>query len=258
VPYINNRDVASFGLYVETMSGWLTAPRVRPQFGTVSGRLGVVVGGSQLVEPRQIVIRGYVLPTLLTDRAAAMAALEVALAGRCLFRTEDRPSVQTDVLCVSIQPADSTDLGPQLVNPIFKVEVTLVALDGGSEDTVQSGPLLLSATPTPVLLGTLPSRGWLSIYGSTSPVTVSYASANGTVATTLVITGALSSGESYALDLDREDVWKITAAGVRSRVSTVSGTWPALDPSDALGSVMPTLAVSSGTGVLISRRRWRL
>lgn len=256
--YYNNRDLSTVGFFVESMTGWLTAPRVQLAMGSVTNRLGVVFGGPQQVAPRQIVLRGYLVPTVLSDRATALATLETFFAGRGVFRTADRPLVQTPVKCIGVVPTDDTDLGPQMVDPMFRVEVSLVAIDGGSEDLVPPGPMAIGTTRTPVALGTLPSRGWLHVFGSTSPVTITYTSANGERASALVVTGTLATGESYALDLAREDVWKVAAAGTRTRVSTVSGVWPALDPSDALGTVMPTLAVSSGTGLLVARRRWRL
>jgi hypothetical protein len=150
------------------------------------------------------------------------------------------------------------DDAPQLVDALFECEITFVALYGGSEDYIPPPPLAITSTATPVSLGTLPSGGWLFAYGGTSPLTITYASANGSLTTTLVVTGTLATGEHFALDLDRQDVWKVTAAGVRTRFAAVSGTWPALDPIDAAGTAMPTLAVSSGTAILSTRRRWRV
>lgn len=256
--YLNNRDLSAFGFYVESMSGWLAAPRVVPTLGAVSGRLGVIIGGPQAVSPRQIVVRGYMLPSTLANRETALTTLELALAGRCLFRTADRPTVQTAVLCMGVTPVEDGSTGPQLVDPIIRAEITLLAVDGGSEDYIPLAPRLITATPTQIPVGTLPTRGWLHLFGYGSPVTLTYVSANGARTTTLTITDAPLTEGSLALDLAREDVWRVTAAGVRSRVSGVSGVWPALDPLDVAGTVRPTLAVSSGTGLLLARRRWRL
>jgi hypothetical protein len=75
--------------------------------------------------------------------------------------------------------------------------------------------------------------------------------------TTCTITQALATGEHLAGDLDTGDVWYVTAS-TRTRVSAVAGELPTLDPADALGSVTPTLSLSSGSGLLLPSTRFRL
>ena len=81
--------------------------------------------------------------------------------------------------------------------------------------------------------------------------------ANGTGATTCVITQTLATGEHLAGDLDTGDIWLVTASA-RTRVSTVVGELPVLDPADALGTVLPSLQLSTGTGLLVPSTRYRL
>ena len=89
-------------------------------------------------------------------------------------------------------------------------------------------------------------------------MTLTYTPANGEDDTVLTISTAVATGEHVALDLDAADARLVATSGTRTAV-TPTGTWPTLDPSDATSPVaLPTLTLSSGSGLWMGRRRWRL
>lgn len=256
--WIDNRIVTNIaGARPARLSGFLTAPRGVRSVSGVPGRLAPVMGGLQAPEPRRGGLTLRIPLATLADRPAAIATVEAALAGAVRsIRTADRPGVHTRCIAESIVWSEIQG-APGLTIPTLLCDIVWLAVDGGSEDWPADPPILLGTTRTPIALGSLPSGGWLFVWGSTSPVTITYTPANGTGATTCVITQTLATGEHLAGDLDTGDVWYVTAT-TRTRVSTVVGELPVLNPADALGTVAPTLQLSTGSGLLVPSTRYRL
>ncbi|MCO4101744.1 MAG: hypothetical protein HEQ38_20595 [Gemmatimonas sp.] len=256
--WIDNRPVTSIaGARPVRLSGFLTAPRGQRSTSGVPGRLAPVVGGLQAPEPRRATLTLRIPLATIADRPAAMATVEAALAGAIRsIRTADRPGVHTRCIADAIVWSEQPN-APGMTIPSLLCDVVWLAIDGGTEDWPADPPVLLGTTRTPIPMGSIPSGGWLFIWGSTSPVTITYTPANGTGATTCVITQTVATGEHLAGDLDTGDIWLVTASA-RTRVSTVGGELPVLDPADALGTVLPSLQLSTGTGLLVPSTRFRL
>lgn len=256
--WIDNRLVTNIaGARPVRLSGFLTAPRGQRSVAGVPGRLAPVVGALQAPEPRRGGMTLRFPMASLADRPATIATAEAALAGAIRsIRTADRPGVHTKCFAESIEWSEIPQ-APGLTIPTLLCDIVWLKVDGGSEDWPADPPILLGTTRTPIPLGSLPSGGWLFVWGSTSPVTITYAPANGTGVTTCVITQAIATGEHLAGDLDTGDIWYVTAT-TRTRVSSVVGELPILDPADALGTVSPTLQLSTGTGLLVPSTRYRL
>jgi hypothetical protein len=256
--WIDNRHVTSIaGARPVRLSGFLTAPRGQRSLSGVPGRLAPVVGGLQAPEPRRATLTLRIPLASIADRPAAIATVEAALAGAVRsIRTADRPGVHTRCLAESLTWSEIPGAAG-LTIPTLVCDVVWLAVDGGSEDWPADPPILLGTGRTAIPLGSLPSGGWLFLWGGTSPLTITYTPANGANSTTCVITQALATGEHLAGDLDTGDVWLVTALA-RTLVSTVVGELPVLDPADALGTVTPTLQLSTGTGLLVPSTRYRL
>lgn len=254
--WIGSTPLTSLGLRPNRLAGWLTGARAERTFVGVPGTVGQVAGERVAPKVRTAQIGATVPLTHLSEREAAIARVERALQGLLPLRTIDRPTVQTWCECVDIAWGELPE-ARGLTVPLITCTMTFVAVDGGSEDVTPSAPIALGTSATAIPLGTLPSGGWLCAWGGSSPLTLTYTPANGVDATTLVITQTLGTGEHLACDLDRQDVWVVTAIG-RTRASSVTGTWPALDPAHQLGSAAPTLTLSSGSGLLLTRKRWRI
>lgn len=256
--WIDNRPVTSIaGARPVRLSGFLTGPRGQRTVTGVPGRLAPVVGSRQAPEPRRGGMTLRVPLATLTDRPAAIATVEAAIADAIRsIRTADRPGVHTRCVAESITWSEIPN-APGLTIPTLLCDIEWLAIDGGTEDWPADPPILLGTGRTPIPLGSLPSGGWLFAWGGSSPLTITYTPANGAGATTCVITQTLATGEHLAGDLDTGDLWFVTAS-TRTRVSSVVGELPVLDPADALGTVNPTIQLSSGTGLLLPSTRFRL
>jgi hypothetical protein len=256
--WIDNRPVTSIaGARPVTLTGFLTANRAGRSVVSVPGRLAPLVGDQGAPDSRRGSMTLRIPCATLADRPAAIAAVEAALAGAVrTIRTTDRPGVHTRAVAESITWREVSG-APGMTIPSLLCDVVWLLVDGGSETWPAPGPMLLDTTRRRVSLGTLPSGGWLFAWGGSSPLTITYTPANGTGATTCVISQTVATGEHLAADLDTGDVWLVTAS-TRTRVTGVAGALPALDPAHALGAVMPTLQLSSGTGLLVPSTRFRI
>lgn len=236
------------GVRPSRIEGFLSGPLLRRQLTGVPGLTRPLIGGLSAPDPRVGIIEGHVPLSALTDRPAALRTLELALTGERWVRTIDRPGLRTRCH-VTMAPREI----PQargLTIPRLLITLTCTALDGSSEHTPAQAPVLLGTTPVAVPTGSLPTTGWLLAWGFTSPLTITYRTARG-VATTLTITQALATGEHVAVDLLTADVWHVATTLVRTRVANVTGTLPPNDGRHAIGSLAPTIALSSGSGLLL-------
>lgn len=256
--WIDNRPVTSIAsARAVRLGGFLTASRSQRSLQGVPGRLSVLVGGLEAPEVRRATLTLRVPLSLITDRAAAIATVEGALAGAIRsIRTADRPGVHTRCVAESIVWSEQPN-APGLTIPSLLCDIVWVAVDGGTEKLPGDPPVVFSTTAASVAMGSLPSGGWLFAWSTTSPLTITYTPANGINATTCVITQTVAAGEHLAGDLDTGDIWLVTAS-TRTRVSNVVGELPLLDPSDVVGAVLPTLQLSSGVGLIVPSTRSRL
>jgi hypothetical protein len=256
--WIDNRHVTNIaGARPVRLTGFLTAPRGQRTVSGVPGRLAPVLGSRQAPEPRRGGLTLRVPLVSLADRPSVIATVEAALADAIRsIRTADRPGVHTRCVAESIVWSEVQG-APNLTIPSILCDIVWLAIDGGSEDWPADPPILIGTGRTAIPLGSLPSGGWLFCWGGSSPLTLTYTPANGANVTTCTITQVLATGEHLAGDLDTGDVWYVTASS-RTRVSAVAGELPTLDPADAIGSIFPTLSVSSGSGLLLPSTRFRL
>ena len=260
---------ALLGAHLLELTQHLSAPRAPRAALGMPGRLGTRLASSSGAAAREITLGVYFGPDtlqLLPDRPARIARLESALAGRLPLWTVDRPLVRTWVVCtrVTVGPVPGA---PVLGTAVLDAVITLLALDGGSED-MEPSALALGTARTAVAVGTLPTHATLWWSGGTSPRTLTETDGRGRTIGVLSSTATLAAGASLVVDLDRKRAWVQLADGTRTVADgTLTGTWPALDPDDAVGlglldgtsdTLAPGLSLSSGTGLLITRRRWRL
>lgn len=153
-------------------------------------------------------------------------------------------------------------LGPEAVVPIYlEWGLRYRAVDPCWEDATEQ-TATFTTTPDSVTLGTADHRGVLRITASGSTVTdpvITYKNGAGTTLWTLTPDVEILNGDAWE--------WDGTTGQARVRVS---GTWsnaqstlplsytsPVFRVEHIVASTMPTLAVSSGTGTLVYRRRYR-
>jgi len=255
VIWIDEQEVRGQGFRPARLSGFLTGARAERILVGVPGTTRLLVGGHLAASPRVGVMQGRVPLSAFDERPTAIATFERAFAGERWVRTLDRPGVRTR--CWIALAWEEIPQARGLTIPTLLLTLTCTALDGSSESWPAPAPIALSTTPAAVTPGSMPSTGWLLAWGYTSPLVITTRSARG-VASTCSITQALDSGEHIAVDLLTGDVWRALAAGGRARVSAVTGTLPVIDAADAVGALSPTLALSSGTGLLLPLHHYRL
>jgi hypothetical protein len=258
--------LTSIGVQLTVLRDWMTVPAARRDITAIPGQLAGRAGPSTGATDRLLTVGVRLPATLLTDRAALQARVESAVAGLLPLTTVDRPGIRTWVVRREIVWQDVPNV-VGLTYPGIDGLITLRAVHGGSED-VTGRVYALSSSDTEIALGTLPSTGWLTLWGGTSPVVVTEVDGRGAGVSALTVTRTMATGASVALDLARREAWYTSAAGVRSAADDiVSGDWPTLDPEGAVGRGLldgfsavryPSLRLSSGSGQLVTRRRWRI
>ena len=255
--WIDNRDVANLGLRVARWNGFLTGGRGEWTVVGVPGGAGQLVGTRQAASPRLAALVCYMPLTAVTDHLTAPAAVEAAVSGGIrTLRAMNRPTLRFQAVLQSLTWSEVAG-APGLTVPSVLVEMQWLLYEGGGSQWPAPGPVLLGTSATAITLGTLPMAGWLLVWGSSSPLTITYTPANGVGATTCVITGTLAAGGHWACELATGDVWQVAADGSRARATSVVGSLPALDPAHVRGTRGPSVTLSSGTGILLPDTRYR-
>ena len=256
--WIDNRPVTALGLRPSRWAGWLSAPRGEYVTRGVPGAAGQVLGEVQAAEARLATLTCYAPLSLITDQPALQALVEGAFMGGIrTLRSSNRPAVQTRAVLQGPIVWDEVGGAPGGAVSSLLCTTRWLAIDGGSYAWPAPGPVLLGTTRTVLAVGSMRSGGWLLVWGSSSPLTITYTPANGLGATTCVITGTLAAGGHWACDVATGDVWQVAADGSRTRAASVVGALPACDPAHALGSTGPSITLSSGTGLFLPETRYR-
>lgn len=257
--WIDNRLPTSIGLRPSRISGHLTAAATTRARTGLAGSNAQLFGARQAADAAFIDVTAFAVPATLPDRAAVQAAVEQAYGGGVVrtLRTMDRPNLATRVLLDGAAEITELPQAPSLTIPRLIVRLRFLRVDGGSSEWPCPGPILLGTSKTPIPVGSLPSAGQLYASGYTSPLVITYTPGNGLNATTWTVTQSVASDEHIAADLETSDVYFVASGGGRTRVSTIAGTAPAMDPLDAVGSSQPTLKLSSGIGLFIAAKRYR-
>lgn len=268
---LNRYPLSAFGLVPTDITSWLTASRADRTLVSVPGRVGSAVGPKLAAEPRFIEVGVLAYLSAYTDRDRIIARVEsVLMDQRVAIETADRPNLQTWAVLQKVSWAEVPN-APKIAVPSMTGRLVFVSTDGGSEDVEPSTPVVLSTTPRAVPMGTLPTGGVVLLSGYTSPVTLTYRPANGRDVRSLTISQAVATGEHVCLNLDTQEAYFVPVPAdfmnaTRTKINT-AGNWPILDPGHAAGLGLldgtspvayPTITISSGTGVWIGRRRWRI
>jgi hypothetical protein len=264
---INGRDLATDGFTLIQLTGWSSPPAWQRSTAALPNIHGVVPALWTSVEPRQITVGVRYYCTTLAARQGALLTLQDRLTGLLTLRFDD----WTDRVVRGVASAirvTSMDPGGAFAIPGIEMAFTITAYDGASYDA-EPRVLALTTTPTAVALGTLPSAGLIRLDGawtSSTARTVTFRAASGVSQGTLTLTApstaSLAAGDGLEIDLGRQYVTKVTAAGVRTNAYAwkTAGAWFALDPAyaDRAATQYATLEVSTGTGSLLYRPAYAL
>lgn len=259
---INGRSDTDLGVVVRDLSGWRDGPSTQRAFLGLSGMSGGLLSARAVGQSREIRVVFDVDSGTVASRADVFAALSEATQGLCELSFADAPTLITRAVVTARTTVD-VQWDPFVV-PRALLALTFTAADGASYDTAPS-LYALSTTPTPIRLGTLPSLGIVHVFGGWSGTrTLDYRSPNGILygqlSLTVPVAVTFAAAAFVELDLARRVMTYVAATGTRldAYAWKTAGRWFACDPTDttrALGA-HPTLALSAGTGVYLTRRAW--
>jgi hypothetical protein len=260
---IRYQPLTAYGVTAASVSAWRDGPQSVRNFRGLTNSAGGVFASRATGQAREMTLAVNIPAATIGDRATGLDAMDEALQGLVPLTFDDAPGRVIRVICTGRTVVGVGGADPFVVRPVVAT-YTLTAADGASYD-VEPMIYALGTTPVPLSLGTLPSLGIVQLMGSwTGERTITYRAPNGVVYGTLGITvpGAetLLATEYLELDLSRRTIVRVGPTGTRVSVYAwkSSGRWFAPDPTDstrALGAA-PTLALSGGTGLYLTRRAW--
>lgn len=270
--WLNEVDLSTLGLYVESLDKGRAAPARSYQIVRIPGRMGGVVPGDPITSERQISISGTIDPPLRT--VAQRQSFEDQLKA-VAYRGLIRLTVDDDVnapRCIDAlgESLDVTPIAHPMVTQLSRVSFSVKCPDPTWYDVTAQVISLPNSVAVPIPLGDAPIGGLIRIgvpAWSASNVTnpqVNYYTTGGVSIGTLAFTMTLTAGTDYLeIDLDRQTAVKVSS-GVRTNAiaNLTSGDFFVLDPTDCdpLNGNYPSLIVggASGTcsGTWTGVRRW--
>lgn len=260
---VDGRLLADFGLTARAVSQWRDGPTVTRAFRGLANTTGGVFAPRATGQTREFDLTVNVAGSSISDTTALLDTFDEALQGVVSVTFPDAPDREVRAICTgkSVVGAgrDTEFLIARLV-----ATYSFVCADGASYDRE---PMLyaLSTTAVPLALGSLPSLGIVQLTGGwTGDRTITYRGGNGIAYGSLTITvpgsETLASTEYVELDLARRTITRVGSTGARDPIYKwkSAGAWFACDPTDASRAFgqAPTLVLSGGTGLYITRRAW--
>lgn len=254
--YINDMDVAELGLKPLDLSDWWGAPRVTRASASPYALAGAIPSVSGSYEPRRLTLALALESSSLAGRRSDVDDLHRQFQGLLEVRLGDDSTrvgyaVMEGMAAPQRHPGFFGNTWPQA-----RVGPELVFYDVCKYDREPS-LVPLSTTPFTVPMGTAPTAGIYTVYGSTSPVTLRARAYGGELLSDATMTFAALQGSSEAISVDMANhaltFYTDGAASSSVGISTklTSGWFFGLDPADA-----PAVEVTAGSGELRYRRRW--
>jgi hypothetical protein len=194
-------------------------------------------------------------------RNAVMETLLDVLTGVVELRDRDTP---TRVTRGTVRVFDPSVLSPSFVNvePSIVVEFET----NGAAYEASSVSLVLSTTPVAIPCGTLPHGGRIYLTGTaagaiSTEVRIRYRGISGALLGEMVILPSLASGEHGVIDLDSQEILKVSTANATTNVDAwlTGGNFFKLarrDGNPAL-SAWPTMEVTAGAALYTYRKNWK-
>lgn len=259
--YLNDRPVDEVIDAVLRLDGHI-APRVVQRGVAALANAPGIFTAQVTVAPRQVEIVLDVRSTAAVDRARTMDNVARRLAGLLLLRTDDQPDREVYCTCTAV----TVELysGAYALGTV-SVTITLTAVDPTRYER-EAVVYALSTARTVLPVGTVPSAPLLYLYGGSANVVgpiVILRAASGDEVARLTLTGTLATNDALVVDCARQTIARYVAGVLQTGTGSgnawlTSGSFPVLDPEDALDAVGPTLELSalSGTptGLALYRR----
>jgi hypothetical protein len=262
---LQGRSLGDFSLaLLPPFDNWFHTPRVDRTSESVVDYMASRPNTRARTEPRDLVLHTLLRADTIEEREAKQNAIADWLTGIVRITRMDSATkvVRAEYLGATVEAFASAT---HFVLPSLKLSLQFRAYDAASYD-ISPTIIALTTTPTPIIVGTLPSLGVITMPGgwSGSRVLV-YRGANGIVYGSLTIfvpaTDTFAAGEHLRIDLARWRVTRVSASGVRTNVYhwLTGGDWFAPNATDVDRSrgMYPSLAMSAGTAQYRHRLAWR-
>jgi hypothetical protein len=252
---LNGTDITDLGLAFIDFGPWWSGPRYSRSFASPAGQMGAFPATETMVEPRALQLELALPASSLAARIALLDEVHRNLEGLIEVAFGD----DSDRVAYGIvQEIQTHALGPTIAHNVgdLRPRITIVFYDVCKYDRYATALAIPAAIRTTVPLGTAPSHGILTAFGSAAGFSVTYRPHGGTGTEGLAFTTTLTSSDAQEMDLSGRGAnggLVNIASGVRSSAMNAlsSGWFFALDPKDS-----PTLEMDNCSGVLYYRRRW--
>jgi phage-related protein len=255
--YINGVDVDLLDVSISAMGAAWSPPGLSRTYVAIPGRVGVVPQGLPTSTVKRIPVTLWLRSTSLAGRQSTRDALLRHLTGLMRVEWSDAPDRYQWAL---IDQQDHSGLidSMQFVTGDLQVETSFVIPDGVSWSANSTVMGLAADTETPVILGTATSAPRILAPGPWTDLRLSVMSPTGEELSALQLTGSAGAAEVVEIDASTETITiENTGTGVRTRALSLygSGSFPILDPHDAIGTTMPSL-LSTEAAVATYTRAW--
>lgn len=264
--YINGTDVADYGLDVVSLGSAWSGPQRRRAAASPYGLLGAYAATEATVEPRVLEL-GMALDTTRAARVGLLDDVHRLFTGLLEIELGDAPGrimyglLETSETSGRYGGPESwlTDLGDLGLR-------WRIVCHNAARYTRETSIVGFGSTDVEIPLGTAPSTGVITIYGSATDPDITYTDSAGEPllpvsgdTVTMGFTRTLASDEALEIDLGAQTVTLIDS-GVRTEaLSTLTSGWFfRLDPADGRGedAVYPKLNVSAGNASIRYRKAW--
>lgn len=257
---LNRIAIEDLGLTLEEGGPIQPALRLTRESQSMPGRVGGLPAPYANIEDRIFRFVSRVRTSSVAARIAVMDGLADALRGQVEIRDVQSPDRVTRG---TVQIFEAQMPSPAFVNNTPQVVVE-IRTPSARWDT-SSSSRVLSTTPVQIPCGTLPHRGRIFLTGVaagaiSTEVRFKYRGISGALLKELVVLPSLASGEYAIIDLDAQQIQKVTTSNVYSDVESwiTSGDYLTISPRDGNRSmgVWPTLEITAGAALYTFRRNW--
>jgi hypothetical protein len=262
--YVNDIDLSRYDLWVNVPRGWYDKPSVNNPGVSVLGGAGTLVSSEDLVVgERQLTVTGTLISTSVALAQANWDSIAALLDGgpsvSLRFATQnDREIREAIPLTAMYQPLNTKIPGGD-------VEMVFVCPNPHKLARLEDQYVLVPGNAAvPIAVGSAPSRVTMQILGPQSGtlsgnVTVTYRDASGIPHQVFTLNSiSLTVGQYYLVD--NWQIWKVDAAGNRTKANTLMPTtshFITVDSGDAVAGASPTLESTGATVRVFVERAWR-
>lgn len=254
VMYADGVDLSTLGFQVTNLFAWRDGPVREYESVQVPGRIESAVSDCAVVEPRTLQVRGLVYGDTAAERVTNARKIVAAVSGDRTLRFGDAAqTIATRFRGHQMAPIAAADEFRANVGTVLTLD--FLCPENAYRDA-SSSVINLSASPTAIPLGDLPSGGVVRIDGPATNPKIVYRTSMGAEVASIELTASLGSGGWIEVDLDKCRI--TTSLATNPMMLMTGGKWFRLSHTHGnyATSSWPTLEITSGTGSLTYVKRF--